>query len=183
MTNLFPRHLSTKTGEPLLIREAEKSDAPALLDYVQTVAGETDFLTFGPGEFNISIEDEEAFIENSRQAPNQVALIAETDGEIAGLLHVEGSPKKRLRHNGEFGLTVRKVFWGKGIGAHLMEAMIDWAKASGVIRKLNLKVLTHNANAIRLYERFGFENEGCIRRDTCLDGSFYDTYLMGLLID
>jgi len=112
-----------------------------------------------------------------------VALIAEMDGEIAGLLHVEGSPKKRLRHNGEFGITVRKAYWGKGIGPRLMEAMIDWAKASGLVRKLNLKVLVNNTNAIRLYERFGFEKEGCIRRDTCLDGKFYDIYLMGLLID
>ncbi len=183
MADLFPRHLSTKTGKPLLIREAEKQDAPALLNYVQTVAGETDFLTFGPGEFNLSVEDEETFIENSRQAPNQVALIAEMDGEIAGLLHVEGSPKKRLRHNGEFGITVRKTYWGKGIGAHLMEAMIDWAKDSGVIRKLNLKVLVNNTNAIRLYERFGFEKEGCTRRDTRIDGQFYETYSMGLLID
>lgn len=183
MSDLFPRHLTTKNGEPLLIREAHKKDASALIDYVQKVAAETDFLTFGEGEFNLTVSDEEAFIENSRMAPNQLALIAVLERRIVGLLHVEGSPKKRLQHIGEFGITVAKDHWGKGIGASLMQSMIDWAQASGVIRKLNLKVQVNNANAVRLYERFGFEKEGRIRRDTCIDGQFFDTYWMGLLID
>lgn len=183
MPNLFPRHLSTRKGDPLLIREAEKADAPALIEYVQRVAGETDYLTFGEGEFYLSVADEEAFIENSRKASNQIALLAQLDGEIVAMLHVEASPKKRLRHIGEFGITVRKDHWGKGIGKILMESLLDWAKAGGVIRKLNLRVQTDNTNAIKLYERFGFEREGLVRRDSCIDGQFFDSYLMGLLVD
>lgn len=183
MSDLFPRHLTTKKGESLLIREAHRTDAPALIDYVSIVAGETEFLTFGAGEFNLSAADEEAFIEKSRQAPNQLVIVAVLDGQIIGMLNVHASPKKRLQHIGEFGITVLKAHWGKGVGARLMEGMIDWAKATKLMRKLNLKVHVNNAGAIRMYERFGFEREGRIRRDACIDGRFYDTYCMGLLID
>jgi len=61
--------------------------------------------------------------------------------------------------------------------------MLDWAKTSGVIRKINLNVQTNNEVAIALYEKFGFEKEGTIRRDLYVDGKFYDAYAMGILID
>lgn len=183
MSNLFPRHTTTKKGAPLLIREARISDAPALIEYVQTVAGETDFLTFGAGEFQLTVREEESFIEKSRKEPNQLCIIAEVGGCIVAMLNVHASPKKRLRHIGEFGITVRKDHWGQGIGTKLVEAMLDWARASKLLRKLNLKVQVNNTTAIRLYERFGFEKEGRIRRDSCVEGRFCDTYFMGLLID
>ena len=52
-----------KNGEVLLIKEVQKKDAAQVLEYIDKVAGETDFLRFGPGEFNMSLEDEEKFIE------------------------------------------------------------------------------------------------------------------------
>lgn len=86
-------------------------------------------------------------------------------------------------HIGDFGVTVRKDHWGKGIGSSLIETMLKWAKASDVIRKINLNVQTNNETAIALYKKFSFEIEGTIRRDSFIDGKFYDAYAMGILID
>ena len=61
--------------------------------------------------------------------------------------------------------------------------MIDWAKESGIIRKLNLKVLVTNDAAIKLYKKFGFEVEGLIKRDFYIKNKFQDTLIMGLIID
>lgn len=49
------------------IRKAVSSDAAALIGYLETIGGESDFLTFGQGEFGRSIEEEEKFIENAQE--------------------------------------------------------------------------------------------------------------------
>jgi [ribosomal protein S18]-alanine N-acetyltransferase len=48
---------------------------------------------------------------------------------------------------------------GQGIGAALITAVVDWARANGANR-IELEVRASNARAIRLYERFGLCREG-----------------------
>ncbi len=167
----------------MIIREATRSDAESMIQYVYQVADETPYLSFGAGEFTITKHEEERVIEIHRQAKNRIFILAILEGEIAGMLNVVANNKPRMRHIGEFGITVEKKYWGLGIGDSLMKSMIDWAQHSGIIRKLNLKVQTHNTAAINLYKKYGFKKEGLITRDSYIDGVFYDTYMMGLLID
>lgn len=180
---MFSKHLKTKSGENLVIREAIAADASALIEYVNKVAGESNFLTFGVGDFKKTVEEEKIIIEEHSNAENRIFLVAELNGEIAGLLNVNASSKPRMKHIGDFGVTVRKDHWGKGIGSSLIEVMLEWAKSSGVIRKINLNVQANNEAAIALYKKFGFEIEDTIRRDLFIDGKFYDAYAMGILID
>ena len=168
---------------PFTIREATKADAQALLDYIRMVAGETEFLSFDPTEWVTTLEQEEAFIEKHRTGENTLIIVAESEDRVVGLLNVHATHKKRLRHNGEFGITVAQSHWGTGIGSAFMTYMIDWAKKNPVIRKLNLKVNASNKKAIHMYEKFGFKIEGLIKRDIFLHGEFHDAYVMGLLIE
>ena len=165
------------------IQEAQKKDAPALINYVKRVADETNFLTFDSSEFNKTIEEEAQIIESHRLAKNQLFILAKLDHQIIGMLNVNANRKKRLAHIGEFGVSVLQAYWNKGVGGSLVDYMIDWAIKSGVIRKLNLTVSADNESAIQLYKNKGFEMEGRISRDIQLDGVFYDTFKMGLLID
>jgi len=175
--------MKLRNDATLTIREAKKEDAAGILEYVNTIAGETDFLTFGPGEFNLSLEQEEQFIEKHLNSDNKLFVIAQIDQELAGNLGFTGGDRPKLRHVGEFGCGVLKEHWGLGIGSGLVEILIDWARSSGIIRKINLKVRLDNERAIKLYERFGFVNEGLISRESFFDGQFYDHIVMGLQID
>ena len=67
---MVSKKIRLKNGQILIIREAEKKGASIILEYINKVGGETDYLTFGPDEFNFSLADEEKFIENSLQSPN-----------------------------------------------------------------------------------------------------------------
>jgi RimJ/RimL family protein N-acetyltransferase len=178
-----PRKFTTKSGTEGIIREAEPSDARAIIEHLNEVGGESEHLTFGAGGFTKSIEDEERFITESHESANRLFLIALMDEDIAGIITVTASPKERINHIGEFGMSVRAKHWGQGIGTALLTTVIAWAKANGIIRKLGLYVNTNNTRAVALYEKLGFEREGTIRRDSCIDGRFYDAYAMGLLID
>ena len=47
----------------------------------------------------------------------------------------------------------------QGIGAALLQAVLDWATSEGA-RRVSLEVRASNAAALGLYERFGFRMEG-----------------------
>ena len=172
-----------KNGEQLTIREAVKEDAKNLIEYVKQVGTESDFLSFGKGEFNISLADEEKMLEAHLATDNAIYLVAEINGKLVGSLNFSGGKRPRTKHFGEFGVSVIKSHWNLGIGEKLISYMIEWAKESGVIRKINLKVRADHQHGIHLYEKMGFKQEGIISRFFYLHERFYDVIEMGLEID
>lgn len=171
---------TTKDGRTLLIREAEGGDAGPVLEYLDLVSRETDFLTFGPGEFGLTQQEETAFLEKCRRAENCLYLLAFLEGAIVGVLTFEAGARPRVRHVGEFGISVSQEYWGIGIASSLIESLQEWAKKGNIIRKINLRVRADNRRAITLYERKGFIVEGTLKREIFLDGTYYDHLWMGL---
>jgi RimJ/RimL family protein N-acetyltransferase len=106
------------------------------------------------------------------------SFVAETDGEIVSMLHVE-----RSRFGfGELGMAVALPWRGRGVGTALLEAAIEWAREQG-LHKLSLSVFPHNAAAIALYRRFGFVEEGRrIKHFRRASGELWDAIDMGLLL-
>lgn len=164
------------------LRKAEISDAAQLIEYLNIIGGESDFLTFGPGDFGRSVEAEAEFIENALKRKNALFLVAVANGKIIGNLNFSGGSRERTSHTGEFGVSVLKDYWGMGIGEELIRYLINWSRGSG-IRKINLRVRQDNLKAISLYKKLGFTEEGIVKRDSLIGGKFYDSLLMGLLID
>ena len=169
-----------KNGRVLWIREVTVEDARALLDYVQAISGESDFLSFGPGEFELTEPEEVEFIRKCLAADNQLYILGLIDETIVATLTFSAGSRPRLRHSGEFGMSVRKQYWGLGIGSLMLDTLIDWARRSQIVKKINLRVRTDNQRAIRLYEGKGFVQEGTIRKAILLDGAYYDHHWMGL---
>lgn len=169
--------------EKIVIRKANQSDSKALIKYLNIIGGESDFLTFGLGEFGITIEQEEEFIKNTLKKDNSLFIIAEVNGKVIGNLNFSGGPRQRNAHVGEFGVSVLKEYWGNGIGEELIRYLVNWSKSSGIIRKINLRVRTDNKAGINLYKKIGFSEEGVLKRDYLINGKFYDSLSMGLLID
>lgn len=178
-----PVSLVLQNGALVSVREATRDDAGGMLSYVDAISGESDFLTFGPGEFGVTLPDEADFLERSQVSANRLCLVAIVSGVIVGSLTFQGGTRPRTRHTGEMGVSVKKAYWGMEIGSALMDALIAWARHGGVIRKINLRVRKDNARAIRLYERKGFALEGTVTRDINLNGQFFDCHYMGLAID
>lgn len=69
---------------------------------------------------------------------------------------------------------------GRGVGDRLVRDTLRWATAQGLTR-VELRVWPDNVAAIRLYERYGFEIEGRIRRHAIVDGREIDALLMAWL--
>lgn len=179
----LPRHLVLKHDLSLTLRQAGPADAERLLAFLEQIAGESENVTFGPGEFGWSVEDERVFLRQSAQTPTSLYLIAEIAEEIVGTLTFSAGRRPRTRHVGEFGVAVARACWSFGIGSQLLACLVEWARRGGTIRKINLRVRVDNLPAIRLYEKFGFVREGWLTREFFLHGRFVDVYLMGLQLD
>jgi RimJ/RimL family protein N-acetyltransferase len=167
----------------LNIRIGNEEDASRYVDYLDKVSRESDYLTFGEGEVSVEVDKQREIIRQFRESDNQLFLIAECNGEIVGNLTFRGGIRPRTKHVGEFGISVRKEYWGLGIGKKLIQYLLEWAKESGVIRKINLKVRCDNETAINLYKKFGFKEEGLLTREFLIDNQFFDALMMGLCID
>jgi RimJ/RimL family protein N-acetyltransferase len=176
------KEMYINSKKSIVIRKAVKSDSKVLIEYLNIIGGESDFLTFGTGEFGRSIEQEEEFIESALKRENALFIIAEVDGKIVGNLNFSGGVRQRIAHVGEFGVSVLKEYWGNGIGEELIKYLINWSNTVGIIRKINLRVRTDNTRAISLYKKLGFLEEGILKRDFFINGEFYDSLLMGLEI-
>lgn len=177
------KQFKLKNGDTVTIRKANKSDAKDILEYIYMISRESDFLTFGQGEFDKTIDQEEFFIDNISKQNNALYIIAEIKGKIVGSLNFSGGTRPRIAHTGEFGVSVSKAYWGQGIGFELIKCLIEWCKQSTIIRKINLRVRSDNYSAIHLYKKLGFNEEGVITRDFFIQNRFYDSILMGLAID
>lgn len=175
--------IALKNSQKLLIRRAKEEDAEQMAEFKRYISGESDFLSYGENEIEISAETEQHLIQSVNVSNNSALLLALCDGEIAGFVIFHGGIRVRKQHAGEMGIAVRKKYWGLGIGNFLMKAIIGWAKDVKTIRKINLLTRADNKNAIRLYEKYGFVKEGIVSRDMYIHGIFYDAAAMGLIID
>jgi RimJ/RimL family protein N-acetyltransferase len=177
------RELTLPDGRLVRIRRAVPDDAGRALAYLRKVGGETVNLTFGAEGPGLAESEEREYLARVAESDNSLAIFAVVGEEIVGGLTFDGGRRPRLRHVGEFGISVAQRYAGLGIGRAMIEYMIAWAEASGVVRKINLKVRVDNVGAIRLYERMGWVQEGRTTRDTLIDGEFNDCLLMGRTVD
>jgi putative acetyltransferase len=110
--------------------------------------------------------------------PDAVSFLAEADGGLVGNLGVEVR-----RGIADLGMMVDAEWRGRRVGSALMEACIAWTTAHGA-HKLVLEVWPHNTAAQGLYRKYGFEQEGHLRRHyRRRNGELWDAIRMGLVLD
>lgn len=171
------------TATAFRVRPAVPDDAAALIAHVNRICAEPSvFIPMAPGEFNHTVEEEAKLLADVAASANSVFLVAEAGGEVVGLLNCFGGKRRATRHAATLGISVRRDWRGRGVGTALLRRAVDWARATGVVTRLELEVYAANGGAVRLYERLGFVREGVRRRAVLHDGRFEDELVMALLL-
>ena len=101
-------------------------------------------------------------------------------GKVVGWCDVSPVFGHSRAHIGLLGIALLPEARGHGLGPQLLQAAIDRSWARGLTR-IELSVRADNLNAKALYERFGFEHEGLLRRASLVDGIYHDAHAMALL--
>jgi len=168
----------------LLIREAEVEDAAELVTFLNCVSLETDFTSLDGDGILLTSEEMAIFLNKQASWDNQITLLAFLNDKIAGIVNITADQRKRVRHIGDLFIVIGKKYWNNGLGSLLLEEVVEWAQASGILRRLQLTVQTRNLAAVHLYQKHGFAIEGRQERGAYIEeGEFIDVYLMGRLID
>ncbi|WPH15392.1 GNAT family N-acetyltransferase [Variovorax paradoxus] len=110
--------------------------------------------------------------------PHFVAI--DGSGKVVGWCDVSPVFGHSRAHIGLLGIALLPEARGLGLGAQLLQAAIGKSWTRGLTR-IELSVRADNLNAKALYERFGFEHEGLLRRASLVDGIYHDAHAMALL--
>ncbi len=165
------------------IRSARVEDAEQILKYLKQIISEGAYMRTTPEEFTLTVEQEAEWIRNHLDAPGKLIILAEAENQIVGYLDFSNFEKKRVAHNGTFGISVLKEWRNLGIGRLLLETMLDWARRNPLIEKIYLDVFASNERAIHLYKKLGFVEEGRKSRHLKLgDGQYEDEILMSRFV-
>jgi RimJ/RimL family protein N-acetyltransferase len=85
-------------------------------------------------------------------------------------------------HMCEVGIAiVEETHWGQGKGIEALKLWVDYLFRERNLTRLGFGTWSGNQRMIRLGQRLGFVQEGCIRNGCEVDGRFYDRIKMGIL--
>ena len=160
----------------IVIRPITVNDIAPFNAAVGEVGREKQFLTFldcPPMESTL------AFVTDNI-TNNHPQFVAIMNDKIIGWCDITPDTSRVVhKHKGTLGIGILKPYRGQGLGRRLMNIAIEAAKEKG-LRRIELKVRTTNTHAFMLYQKLGFELEGTLRREWCVDGQYYDTHIMAL---
>jgi len=126
--------------------------------------------------------DQERWYEGIVRDPSKIVFAIKTfDGQEhignTGLYHIDW-----IHRRAEFWILIgERDFWSKGIGAEVVSLMQGYAFKDLNLNKLYLNVGMDNKEAISLYKKLNFVQEGILREHYYMESRYVDTMTMGIL--
>jgi RimJ/RimL family protein N-acetyltransferase len=165
-----------RAADVAIVRPAVVEDLDELVAQTWDVAAEERWIGI---EVPFDREVRRSRLEASVSGEQSTVLVADTTP--AGGPGIVGHISAAIAPYGvaDIGMLIVEGWRGRGLGAALLDAAIEWASAAGA-HKMALEVWPHNTAAIELYRRAGFEEEGRKRRHyRRRSGELWDACLMG----
>jgi ribosomal-protein-alanine N-acetyltransferase len=159
--------------EPLTLKHASEKyvswlNDPEVFKYLESRGGQ-------------NIDTIKEFI--NHQITNKVYIWAIIDKSLN--LHIGNikiNPINIIHKYGEYGILIGdKDYWGKGFAREASEVVLNYFfKKNNYLRKINLGVVKKNVDAINLYNKLGFKQEGYLNRHLVYNGIEEDVIRMAI---
>ncbi|MGI8317095.1 GNAT family N-acetyltransferase [Halobacillus mangrovi] len=163
-----------------MISIVQPEEASAFVSLSNQLEKESDFLLYEAGERGMSIEKARSFIKSLGKQENSVLFAARDHNKLIGYVMCIGGTAKRNRHFARVVTGVLAGYQGMGWGSQLFEKVDGWA-IDHHIHRLELTAMVHNARALKLYKKVGFQVEGIKKHSLLVNGKWVDEYLMAKL--
>ena len=155
--------------------------APDHLPLVMTWVNDREVMQyFASRQERITEEEEGRYLESLIASPNDRAFSVFDGDAYVGQCSINSIywPAR----NGRVFIAVRKEAQGRGYGPAALRALIDLAWAGELnLHKLWLIVRRDNRSAQAMYLKLGFDFEGVLRDEYCVNGRYYDMVRMSIL--
>lgn len=157
----------------IIIRATVKKDIPQLVEIDKLIWNEKNTPA-------LSIASTVEEYEEKHQMGSQ--FVAVKNDQVAGYIgYRQPIPIPSNQHVLEIDIGIHPDFQGQGIGKKLLQYMEKWAKTAGY-KKISLRVLATNPNAINFYKKNGYVEQGCLVKEFFIDGQYVDDYLFYKLL-
>jgi L-amino acid N-acyltransferase YncA len=117
---------------------------------------------------------------------HETVLVADEHGEVVGIAAFgwfrDVVKRPGYRFTVENTIHVREDRWGTGLGRHLMSALVDEARASGM-HTMIAAIDGSNTASIRFHQRIGFVEVGHLPEIGTKFGQWLDLILLELRLD
>lgn len=167
------------TGEKVRLRAYRKEDAPKAQAYINEPEIKR---LLGGAPFPLTLADEEKFLSQQSAWNDTYSFAIET---LADDYYIGGCGLNRLDWKNrvvEIGIFIGdKAYWNQGYGTDALKILLRFVFEQLNMNKVSLQVLSFNERAQRVYQRLGFIEEGRLRQERYVDGSYHDMLVMGLL--
>lgn len=163
----------------LNVRLAVEEDAAGLLEAMQS-AESSNFMLFGPGERNLSVEGAVKLIRALNNEINALA-VATLDEKVVGYIILKGETAPRIKHRGTIVIGVHEAARGKGVGQALFAFIHELADSRG-LHRLELTVMAHNEAALHVYQKMGYVIEGTRKHSLVVDGEYIDEFALAKIV-
>lgn len=152
------KKFKSKKGREVIIRVVKKSDVNGLLDMINSIIAEDDFIIL---DKKLTKEQEKEWLEKKISvilAKKGILICAEINGKVIGNCEVT-KKEGRLAHTGGLGISIIKEYREEGVGWVLMKEILKWAKKLK-IKIVILDVFKTNQRALNFYKKLGFKIYG-----------------------
>ena len=167
--------VTLKDGRKVILRFLTEDDKEKLFQMFSSMSEKALEWSMAP----YTMENIERWTSN---LPTLIALVAEYQDKIVGWGSIYKSSHPRWRGLGELGIYMHQDFHNVGLGTAMTERLLQLAKDEKMHR-IELTVVGENEIALRLYEKFGFQNEG-VSKDAFYDQDdrYNDIVNMGMIL-
>lgn len=110
-------------------------------------------------------------------------LVAIFEGRLVGEVSIGRNQGRQVHCAHIHRLIVDPGYQGRGIGAALLDGMIDMAENSLGITRLDHLIAADNAPALTLHRKHGFVIEGKLRDLLFVAGRYVDAYMLARVRD
>ena len=149
------KKITLKDGRTAVLKSPCVEDAEKMLDYIKKACGETYFLARYPEEWDITAEQEKAWVNRLRSSPDTLGFTCYIGDEIAGYCEISFRSGMKTSHRASIAIAILKDYWNLGIGSAMFEELIAAARKHGT-EIMELEFIEGNERAKHLYEKFGF---------------------------
>lgn len=127
-------------------------DSGKLLILIKEVERTSAFMLMEPGEREMTLEQQQKWIEIIDKQKNSTIFVAEENGQLIGYLFLMGGSVKRTEHSAYLVIGILQDYRGKGVGTKLFDKATNWASKHNISR-LELTVVTENKSGVVLYKK------------------------------
>lgn len=163
-------------GEKIVLRAIEREDLPAYVSWLNN----PQVLEYFGWMVPLSLTAEGQWYEQMLQDPSTRSFAIEYEGQHvggAGFSHIDARNSRA-----EVGLFIGRVdLWDQGLGRDVLKTLVRFGFEQMNLNRVYLRVFADNERGVHLYEKVGFQHEGCWRQAEFRHGRYHDLLWMSIL--